>query len=107
MRTRSDCQVSGHVRTVPMPAWVKLAIDAWVASAGIEVGLVFRCVSKTGYVWGDGISEKVVWWVVREYAKLAGIRSWLRTTCGELVRGFAIQQAASSNRFNSCSVTAP
>jgi integrase len=63
----------GHVRTVPVPAWVKLAIDAWVASAGIEAGLVFRCVSKAGHVWGDGISEKVVWWVVREYAKLAGI----------------------------------
>jgi integrase len=78
----------GHVRTVPVPAWVKLAIDAWVASAGIEAGLVFRCVSKSGHVWGDGISEKVVWWVVREYAKLAGIDVLaphdLRRTCAWL-----------------------
>jgi integrase len=78
----------GHVRTVPVPAWVKLAIDAWVATAGIEAGLVFRCVSRTGHVWGDGISEKVVWWVVREYAKLAGIDILaphdLRWTCARL-----------------------
>jgi site-specific recombinase XerD len=39
-------------------------------------------------VWGDGISEKVVWWVVREYAKLAGIDILaphdLRWTCARL-----------------------
>jgi site-specific recombinase XerC len=65
-----------------------LAIDAWVASAGIEADPVFRCVSRTGKVWGDGISEKVVWWVVREYAKLAGIDVLaphdLRRTCARL-----------------------
>jgi site-specific recombinase XerD len=28
----------GHVRTVPMPAWVKDAIDAWTAAASITAG---------------------------------------------------------------------
>jgi integrase len=78
----------GHVRTVPVPAWVKVAIDSWVATAGIEAGLVFRCVTRTGHVWGNGITEKVVWWVVREYAKLAGIDILaphdLRRTCARL-----------------------
>jgi integrase len=32
----------GHVRTVPMPAWVKDATDAWTAAAGITEGTVFR-----------------------------------------------------------------
>jgi integrase len=78
----------GHVRTVPVPAWVKVAIDSWLAIAGIEHGPVFRCVSRIGRVWGNGITEKVVWWVVREYAKLAEIENLaphdLRRTCARL-----------------------
>jgi site-specific recombinase XerC len=26
----------GHIRTVPMPDWVKMTIDFWVAAAGIS-----------------------------------------------------------------------
>ena len=55
----------GHVRTVPVPGWVKVAVDEWLAVACIEDGLIFRCVTHSGTVWGSGISEKVVWWVVR------------------------------------------
>jgi site-specific recombinase XerD len=32
----------GRVRTAPMPAWVKIAIDAWTSAAGVTVGHVFR-----------------------------------------------------------------
>src|ERR1700732_5196638 len=32
----------GRVRTAPMPAWVKVAIDAWAIPAGIAEGFVFR-----------------------------------------------------------------
>ena len=28
----------GHVRTVPIPSWVKCAVDAWTAAAGITRG---------------------------------------------------------------------
>jgi integrase len=79
---------SGHVRTVPIPGWVKAAIDAWVNLADINAGIVFRCVSRTGRVWGNRRSEKAVWWVVREYAKLAGIDNLAphdsRRTCARL-----------------------
>lgn len=78
----------GHVRTVPVPAWVKTAIDLWLAAARITEGCLFRCVSRTGTIWGSRISEKVVWWVVREHAKLAGIDKLaphdLRRTCARL-----------------------
>jgi hypothetical protein len=40
----------GHVRTVPMPAWVKDAIDAWTVAAGITEGSVFRAITKSGHV---------------------------------------------------------
>ena len=49
---------------------MKVAIDSWLAIAGIDTGIIFRCVSRTGHVWGNRLSEKAVWWVVREYAKL-------------------------------------
>ncbi|HDQ73061.1 MAG TPA: hypothetical protein ENN19_13350, partial [Chloroflexi bacterium] len=39
-----------RTRTVPIPAWTKVAIDAWVAAAGIEGGRLFRSVHKGGYV---------------------------------------------------------
>ena len=32
----------GRVRTVPMPVWVKVAIDAWTGAAGVVAGHVFR-----------------------------------------------------------------
>ena len=40
----------GRVRTVPMPTWVKVAIDAWAAAAAITEGPVFRSVNRGGRV---------------------------------------------------------
>ena len=55
----------GHIRTVPIPNWVKTALDVWTAAAGISEGKVFRAVARTDKVWGDGISQNVVWYVVK------------------------------------------
>ena len=78
----------GHIRTVPVPAWVKSAIDRWIAAANIRSGRLFRCVNKTGSVWGTGITEKVVWIVVRECAKNVNLDKLaphdLRRTCARL-----------------------
>ena len=57
-----------HVRTVPMPGWVKNAIDRWLTAASVTTGRVFRAVRCHGSVWGNGISENVVWYVVRSCA---------------------------------------
>ncbi len=48
---------AGHVRTVPIPAWVKTAIDAWTTAAGITEGTVFRAINKHGRAWGDGLTS--------------------------------------------------
>ena len=50
-----------HIRTVPVPNWVKETLDVWLTAAGIESGPLFRCVCRAGKPWGDGISEKTVW----------------------------------------------
>src|SRR4051812_28269377 len=63
----------GHVRTVPIPIWVKSKVDAWLASVGITRGPVFRAINKAGRIWGDGMSPKVLWDVVRTGAARAGI----------------------------------
>jgi integrase len=62
----------GRVRTVPMPAWVKVAIDAWATTAGITDGLVFRSVNRSGQVRDTALSEKVVCQLIRPYAEAAG-----------------------------------
>ncbi len=60
---------AGHVRTVPVPDWVKQFLDEWFTAAQITTGKLFRCVCRLGTVWGDGMTEKVVWHVVKLHAK--------------------------------------
>jgi integrase len=71
-----------------MPAWVKDAVDAWTAAAGITEGTVFRAISKRGRVWGTGMTAKVLWDVVRHAAAEADIAKLaphdLRRTCARL-----------------------
>jgi site-specific recombinase XerD len=51
----------GRVRTIPMPTWVKVAMDAWTSAAGVTEGFVFRPVNRAGQAQGVSLSEKVVW----------------------------------------------
>lgn len=78
----------GHVRTVPVPTWVKAKVDAWTTAAGITDGTVLRAIDKRGRVWGDGVTAKVLWDVVRAAAAAAGIDKLaphdLRRTCARL-----------------------
>jgi len=79
-----------RVRTVPMPAWVKVAIDAWTAPAGVVDGYVFRPVKRGDKVQGDVLSEKVIWQMLKPYAKAAGVAGIAphdaRRTCAKLCR---------------------
>ena len=53
-----------HIWTVPVPDWVKRTIDDWRAEGGVTNGRLFRRVCRAGTVWGEGITEKVVWYVL-------------------------------------------
>ena len=80
----------GRVRTVPMPTWVKVAIDAWTCAAGITDGFVFRPVNRAGKAQGVGLSEKVIWQLLQGYAAAAGVPGIaphdLRRTCVKMCR---------------------
>lgn len=81
---------AGHIRTVPIPDWVYLELVAWLSSASINRGKVFRRISRIGRVLGDGISEKAIWHAVRSSALKVGIAALaphdLRRTCARLCR---------------------
>lgn len=80
----------GRIRTVPLPAWVKCAVDVWTEAAGLAEGNVFRALNKKGTMWGQGVTAKVIWWVVLRYAKPLGTPKLaphdLRRTCAKLCR---------------------
>jgi len=79
---------AGHVRTVPVPEWVKASIDAWTQSAPVVSGKLFRSIRKNGTVWGDGMTQNVIWYVVKDCATRVGIKVLaphdLRRTCARL-----------------------
>jgi site-specific recombinase XerD len=78
----------GHIRTVPIPNWVKDALDQWTRAAGVSEGKIFRAVARLGKAWGSGISQNVVWYVVRTCCEKTGLEHIaphdLRRTCAKL-----------------------
>jgi len=80
----------GRVRTMPMPTWVKVAIDAWTSAAGLTDGSVFRPVNRADRVAGERLGEKVVWQMLQQYAEAVGVPGIaphdLRRTCAKLCR---------------------
>jgi site-specific recombinase XerD len=80
----------GRIRTVPMPTWVKVAIDAWTVRADVRDGYVFRPVNRGDVVAGKHLSEKVVWQMLQPYSLAAGVPGIAphdaRRTCAKLCR---------------------
>ena len=81
----------GRIRTIPIPALVKVRIDEWMASAAIREGRIFRSVNKGDKVIGEGIGdEKAVWRLVVDYAAQTSLGALaphdLRRTCAKLCR---------------------
>ena len=68
------------------------------AAAGVCEGKIFRAVARRGKVWGNGLSQNVVWYVVRTCCERAGLEYIaphdLRRTCAKLChdRGGELEQ---------------
>jgi len=78
----------GHVRTVPVPDWVRTELEDWLAAAAIDRGKLFRRVNKVGRAWGDGMTVKAVCHIVKESGRNIGVARLaphdLRRTCARL-----------------------
>src|SRR5258708_30658924 len=78
----------GNIRNVPIPEWVKAALDEWTAAGRVTEGRIFRAVARAGKVWGRGISQNVVWYVVKTCCERAGLEHIaphdFRRTCANL-----------------------
>lgn len=62
----------GHIRTVPVPSWIEVALQTWMSEAKITEGPIFRAINKAGRVATDGFSPKVIWGVVKEACARCG-----------------------------------
>ena len=84
------CGKGNRIRTVAVPMWVKHAISAWLDSAELQEGKLFRSVSKGGKVARSSLSDWAVWSVVQKSAEQIGIERFgahdLRRTCAKLCR---------------------
>jgi integrase len=78
----------GHIRTIPIPDWVREQLEEWIMAAGLIDGKIFRKVDRRERIWGDGISVKAVWHIVKDWAKEASIPNLaphdLRRSCARL-----------------------
>lgn len=62
-----------RTRTVPMPAWAKVAIDQWADAAGISSGRVFRSMNRHGAVVGELLLPQNIMSAVVEYGEAIGV----------------------------------
>jgi site-specific recombinase XerD len=80
----------GRVRTVPVPNWVKVAVDAWTAAASLTDGHLFRPINRADRPAGEHLGEKVVWQMLHQYSEAIGIPGLAphdaRRTCAKLCR---------------------
>ena len=78
---------------MPIPPFVKVAIDAWTAAAGLSKGPLFRRVRRRNYPekTPEALSERMIWHIVTKYAWQTGLVDKLaphdmRRTCAKLCR---------------------
>ncbi len=62
-----------RVRSVPIPSWVKLAIDEWTAAADITGGLIFRAFFKNQTLRTEPITPQAIRDIVKIYGSLIGV----------------------------------
>ena len=67
---------------------MKGQLDEWLRAAGIARGRIFRRVTRMGLTWGDCMTEKSIWHIVKDCANRIGMPKLaphdLRRTCARL-----------------------
>ena len=79
----------GRVRTIPVPAWVKLAIDLWTEAAAITEGHLLRSLNRHGQITGLSLSPQAVLALVSPTVRISDFKIQphdLRRACAKLCR---------------------
>jgi hypothetical protein len=71
-----------------------------MVAAGIQTGKLFRKVNSAGKPWGEGVTEKLVWHVVKEFAKRIATKGSHLTTCVGPALAYVGRPAANWSRFS-------
>ena len=71
----------GHIRTIPIPDWVKAGIDVWMTAAGIKAGTLLRSINKAGWIWCNGFSPN------DRATRVPSHPVWPKATCTLLITG--------------------
>jgi site-specific recombinase XerD len=102
----------GKLRSVPLPAWVKAALDDWTAAAGITGGPLWRAFRKGDHIdlQSTRLTSQAIWTVVTSYAGALGLTVAphdLRRTSAKLMRagGASIEQISLILGHSSIDVT--
>jgi integrase len=62
-----------RLRTVPMPAWTKSAIDDWLMASAFSSGRLLRAINKADRVVGLGMTAQAIYEVVEGYGRTLGV----------------------------------
>ncbi len=62
-----------RTRSVPIPPWVKAALDEWASAPGLKAGLVFRAIHKGGHLDGESLTPQAVRDVVAHTGAALGL----------------------------------
>lgn len=80
----------GRVRTVPLPEWCVVPLNAWIGLAGITSGPVWLRVFRSGAVGRRGLGEHRIHTLVQEHGARIGVPGLaphdLRRTFAQLAR---------------------
>src|SRR6185369_8879107 len=61
-----------RIRSVPVPGWVKAAIDLWAEAAHLSNGRVFRPIDKAHRVTGLALTPQSIYHIVKRYGQKGG-----------------------------------
>ena len=79
----------GRVRTVPVPGWVKHAVEVWSEAAGLTEGRLLRRMNRHDQVSGECLSPNAILSLVTSYGARLGVKLQAhdtRRTCAKLCR---------------------
>lgn len=79
----------GRIRSIPVPSWVKAAVDNWSAACGFAAGRILRGMNRHNQITHDSLSGNAILNIAIRHGKEIGVEVKahdLRRTCAKLCR---------------------